>query len=448
LSEGAASLTSLVKLVQSNSYERWEKEELKRHKEIYEASTNKNDVLFEARVCQQALSSYRAASADFYSLEALIDAAEWKAGFRTNLQTQKDESAENAPAGFPKQAEIDKLTGSKKVLAWRRVLAKEQMKDPQQAATAGVVERVCIPLFATNQLIGLLDLKWLVDQQHSNPFVYRHSPPHLQQLGEMLGAAYRQYQLAKSQEEAEKAKIEAERLQRQAESEQRELKEKNESVVKATGAYVFQGAHRKRKFMQTIYHLLQLAKLTENERERNEALLKLDKAIEEEDLRLSSSIDKGERLSSLSLKDCDLDLLVNETLETIFQEGKLQNIKIIRKSLNDLIVKTDPELTKEVFINLIDNAVDAMEGRERRELTIAASPLDANTVKLSINDTGKGMTEEQIEAAMKGFVTNNEHKGVGVLISQVLLNVQGGSLKYRSVINVGTEAVVTLPIRL
>jgi C4-dicarboxylate-specific signal transduction histidine kinase len=65
-------------------------------------------------------------------------------------------------------------------------------------------------------------------------------------------------------------------------------------------------------------------------------------------------------------------------------------------------------------------------------------------VTVSIKDTGKGMSDEKIQAAKRGFVSTRDHKGVGVLISDVLLHAQGGSLNYRHNEEEGIEAIITL----
>ena len=446
LTAGAASLTSLVKLLQSNSFERWEKEELHRHQEIYEACTSKNDSEpFEARVCWQTLKSYRAVRADFYSISSAGATPEWKAGLHQASETGKICPVEFGSAEPVSPDDLAKLIGTKSPLSRRRELSDEEMKTPQMAAFSGMVERACIPLLGKNQLVGLLDLKWQVNHRAATPATYRHSDAHLKLLGEKIGAAYRQYQLERSQEEAKKMKEEAERLQRQAEMMKRELDERSELAVKATGAYVFQSLHRLANAIQTINSLPIIIQQTTDEQERADGFRDLKEAITSASRMVESVKDVGERVIRLHReKRCLADLIKLALEET--RAGKSVAVKMEPSLFENVIVQVDPEHTREIFVNLINNAVEAMRESERRELTIKSSAPSADNVVISIQDTGKGMTEEEVQAAERGFVSTQGHKGVGVLITRVLLNAQRGTLVYRSARNVGTEAIITLPL--
>lgn len=445
LTAGAASLTGLVKLFQSNSFERWEKEELNRHQKIYEACTNKDDrELFEERVCQQTLECYRAISADFYSLEP-ASTPKWKAGLRRSPKTGKISRLECEAAQPLSLTDVTQIIESKIPLAKRREVSSKEMKTPRMAAIAGLVERVIIPLSAKNQLLGLLDLRWLVNHRSAIPAKYRHSREHLRLLGEKIGMAYQQHQLEKSQEEAKKMKEDAERLQRQTEMMRRELDERSELAVKATGAYVFQSLHRLANVIQTISSLPIIIKETTDEQERENGFRDLKEAIVSASKMVESVKDVGERVIRLHREKCYLAELIRRALDET-RAGKTVMINIDQPSIENVIVQVDPEHTKEILVNLINNAVEAMRESERQELMIRSSALSAGNVTISIRDTGKGMTEEEIQAAERGFVSTRGHKGVGVLITRVLLNAQRGTLTYRSIKNIGTEAIITLPL--
>ncbi|MGH9840564.1 MAG: GAF domain-containing protein [Blastocatellia bacterium] len=440
---GAASLTGLVKLVQANSYERWEKDEFRRHQEIYEACASKDEAEpFEARICRQTLTSYRAISVDFYSVATSSAFPEWKAGLRRSSKTEKIIPAVD---GFMtiERAEFARLARFKEPLPWPRKLLEGELKNPQWVATAGVVERVCVPLLAENQLVGLLNVRWLINGRQANPDVFRHSDVHWQLLGQKIGAAYRQYQLAKNQEESERMKAEAERIQRQAEMMKRELEEQSGLAVKATGAYVFQSLHRLANAIQNIRSLPIIIEKTESETERADAIQALKEAMRSAASTVESVKDIGERVVNPRRDDRSLADLIRPALEET-QAEKFVSVNLDMPTLETITVQVDPEQTKQCFINLINNAVEAMKGKERRELTIAASHSGAYEVTISIKDTGKGMTDEEIQAALRGFVSTHHHKGVGVLITNVLLNAQRGSLNYRRNGNEGIEAIITL----
>ncbi len=83
----------------------------------------------------------------------------------------------------------------------------------------------------------------------------------------------------------------------------------------------------------------------------------------------------------------------------------------------------------QVLLNVIRNAIEAMEGCARRELRIEGVP-DGNAVLLRVSDTGVGMTDEQIARVGESFnTTKAEGLGMGLAISMHLLQECGGTLR-------------------
>jgi signal transduction histidine kinase len=57
------------------------------------------------------------------------------------------------------------------------------------------------------------------------------------------------------------------------------------------------------------------------------------------------------------------------------------------------------------------------------------------------------MNDEQIRAALSGFLASPGGAGLGVMLSQLLIRAQGGDLRIKSSPGVGTDVIVTLPAR-
>ena len=124
---------------------------------------------------------------------------------------------------------------------------------------------------------------------------------------------------------------------------------------------------------------------------------------------------------------------------------------------DEIMVIADPKLVKEVFINLMTNAIQAVRRKkvktgQKTSLAInAVVTEDKEAVQITFKDNGVGMTRVQKDDAIRGFKPSGrqfrevQHKGVGVLISLFLLRVQDGSLDYVSKRGKGTEAIVMLP---
>ncbi|MBV9249236.1 MAG: PAS domain S-box protein [Acetobacteraceae bacterium] len=118
-------------------------------------------------------------------------------------------------------------------------------------------------------------------------------------------------------------------------------------------------------------------------------------------------------------------------------------------------LKTDPDLPRvvvdripmqQVVLNLIRNAVEAMEGAATRELTVAAAAQDS-LVEVSVSDTGGGIPAEISPRLFQPFVTTKpEGLGIGLSICRTIIETHGGRLWAEPNQPQGTTFRFTLPI--
>jgi len=84
---------------------------------------------------------------------------------------------------------------------------------------------------------------------------------------------------------------------------------------------------------------------------------------------------------------------------------------------------------QQVVINLIRNAIEAMEGSERRELTISAAMVEDGGIEISIGDTGPGVAPEVADRLFQPFVTTKtQGMGVGLSICRSIIEAHNGRL--------------------
>jgi two-component system sensor kinase FixL len=110
------------------------------------------------------------------------------------------------------------------------------------------------------------------------------------------------------------------------------------------------------------------------------------------------------------------------------------------------LVLADRVQIQQVLINLMRNAIEAMEGAERRELVIAAVNADEDMVAISVSDTGPGISTESGAQLFQPFFTTKRHgMGFGLSISRTIIEAHGGEI--RADMNPGGGAVFrfTLP---
>ena len=93
------------------------------------------------------------------------------------------------------------------------------------------------------------------------------------------------------------------------------------------------------------------------------------------------------------------------------------------------LVLADRVQIQQVLLNLIRNAMDAMEDTKRRELIVSVMPAGENLVRVSVADTGLGIAPEVAEQLFQPFITTKRHgMGVGLSISRAIVEAHGGRI--------------------
>src|SRR5215469_7716896 len=109
-------------------------------------------------------------------------------------------------------------------------------------------------------------------------------------------------------------------------------------------------------------------------------------------------------------------------------------------------VLADKVQVQQVLLNLVRNAIDAMENVPTRELVVATSATPTNMVEISVADTGGGIASEIADQLFQPFVTTKSHgMGVGLSISRTIIESHGGSITPRPNPGGGTIFSFTLP---
>jgi two-component system sensor kinase FixL len=93
------------------------------------------------------------------------------------------------------------------------------------------------------------------------------------------------------------------------------------------------------------------------------------------------------------------------------------------------LVLADRVQVQQVLLNLIRNAMDAMEESSARDLRIAVESVGATHVLISVSDTGSGIAPDVAEQLFQPFVTTKrEGMGVGLSISRTIVEAHGGRI--------------------
>lgn len=161
--------------------------------------------------------------------------------------------------------------------------------------------------------------------------------------------------------------------------------------------------------------------------------------------RILKDFDRYAKLPELELQETNVENLIEEVLNFIEPEAERQNIQLIRNIEPLPKVKIDSAQIKQMLINLIINANQAME--DGGKLTVSAR-LSGNHIIIEIEDTGPGIPPEIQDKMFELFYsTKEEGTGVGLTIVKQVIKKHGGKVKVKSRIDEGTKFIIFLPVR-
>ena len=156
------------------------------------------------------------------------------------------------------------------------------------------------------------------------------------------------------------------------------------------------------------------------------------------------------RQTEMNLKPHDVNQLLDGVVDGIVgPEMVVSNIEIVRHYDDNLPqLVTDGNQLQQVILNIINNAVDAIEGRPGRIILTTSS--EDGQVVISLVDTGKGMSPNQLDKIFMPFFTTKEvgkGTGLGLSVSYGIIKSLGGKIEVHSKLGEGTEFVIHLPLR-
>ncbi len=141
----------------------------------------------------------------------------------------------------------------------------------------------------------------------------------------------------------------------------------------------------------------------------------------------------------------DINALLKESANLFQDWAKKQNIRIyfnLSPQLPSIFV--DPELIKQVFINVIKNAIEAMSEGGRVDIKTS---LENSYIKIEISDTGNGIPEEKLKDIFNPFFTTKKNgTGLGLAISYRVVKDHKGDIQIKNLAGKGAACIIHLPV--
>jgi two-component system NtrC family sensor kinase len=147
----------------------------------------------------------------------------------------------------------------------------------------------------------------------------------------------------------------------------------------------------------------------------------------------------------------DINGLVRSTCRFVAYDGRFRGIDMVQKlDANLPAAFAVADHVVQVLMNLLINAADALDStQESLAQIVITTSLETGAVSLCVQDTGCGITPENVEKVFdEHFTTKPPGKGsgLGLALCRALITSSGGDISLQSEVNVGTSVFITLPL--
>jgi len=147
--------------------------------------------------------------------------------------------------------------------------------------------------------------------------------------------------------------------------------------------------------------------------------------------------------------DVNINDVIIQTITFLQNEARYRAIEIDTNLQKDLpFVASDPAQLQQVFLNIIDNAIDAI-GKDGNIHVATMAVHDPDEVIITIKDSGPGIPKEKLDKIFDPFFTTKkvgEGTGLGLTISFSIIQKLGGRLKVESEEGHGAAFIISLPM--
>ncbi len=146
----------------------------------------------------------------------------------------------------------------------------------------------------------------------------------------------------------------------------------------------------------------------------------------------------------------NINELIRDVLKVMEHQFEMNGIEIIY-DLNETLpnMTIDPEKIKQVFMNILMNAKDAIQGKGKITIKSDLDPKDSSVI-ITFSDTGCGIPGDNLPHIFDPFFTTKptgKGTGLGLSVSYGIIQDHGGNIEVESKLGAGTTFIITLPIK-
>ena len=156
------------------------------------------------------------------------------------------------------------------------------------------------------------------------------------------------------------------------------------------------------------------------------------------------------RQQEVMAQDTNLNDLLIDVVDKFRNQPSFEHLEL-RCSFDEQlpVIQADPAQLQQVFINLINNSADAIEGPGT--ITVSTHAVSKELVEVHVADTGMGIAPENLDKLFTPFFTTKpagKGTGLGLAIVYGIVKMHRGQIKVESKLGHGATVIITLPVHL
>jgi len=152
---------------------------------------------------------------------------------------------------------------------------------------------------------------------------------------------------------------------------------------------------------------------------------------------------------TLSLEPVQLSSLLADAVAMLDEQATKRGIRVLYTAPEPVTVRGDHTRLRQIVLNLLSNAIKY--NRKGGAVILSISPAAEERTRISIQDTGAGLSPQQVEALFQPFnrlgqeTGAEEGTGIGLVVTKRLVELMGGTLGVSSTVDVGSVFWLELP---
>lgn len=155
------------------------------------------------------------------------------------------------------------------------------------------------------------------------------------------------------------------------------------------------------------------------------------------------------RQGQMKISEVDVFDLINGILKTVRLRPEFRGISFnVESEADETVIPGDGDQLKQVFLNVINNACEAMEERTVKKISVRLLKDDRYFIT-EITDTGNGIPKENMNKLFTPFFTTKKigkGTGLGLAISYGIIKMHKGDIRVKSSAGEGTTFIIRLPL--